>query len=96
MAVFQNLHLNFHLVKRKEVISALANKLKLRNKPTQSKVGRPKIKLTENQKEWLKNLLDKPDIAYVTPGQKDDHRYVGKVAGKSQLCAKTISYVDTQ
>ena len=43
--------------------------------------------LTENEKEWLKNLLDKPDITYVTPGRKD-HRYVGKVDGKSQYVQK--------
>ena len=57
LAVFQNLHLNFHKVKCKEVISALANKLKLRNKPTQSKAGRPKNELTESEKEWLKHFL---------------------------------------
>ena len=48
--------------KRKEVISALTNKFKLRIKPTQSKAGRPKNELTESEKEWLKNFLDKPDI----------------------------------
>ena len=49
--------------KRKEVISALANKFKLRIKPTQSKAGRPKNELTESGKEWLKNFLDKPDMS---------------------------------
>ena len=68
--------------KRKEVISALANKLKLHIKPTQSKAGRPKNELTESEKEWLKTFLDKFDITYVTPVRKD-HRYVGKVDGKS-------------
>ena len=48
--------------KRKEVISELANKFKLRIKPTQWKAGRPKNELTESEKEWLKNFLDKPDI----------------------------------
>ena len=67
---------------RKEVISALANKLKLRIKSTQSKAGIPKNELIESEK-WLKNVLDKPDITYVTQGRKD-HRYVGKVDGKSQ------------
>ena len=81
--------------KRKEVISALANKFKLRIKPTQSKAGRPKNELIESEKEWLKNVLDKPDITYVTPGRKD-HHYVGKVDGESQLCPEMISYVDTQ
>ena len=73
--------------KRKEVISALVKKFKLRIKPTQSKTGRPKNELTESEKEWLKNFLDKPDITYVTPGWKD-HRYVGKVDGKSQYVQK--------
>ena len=73
--------------KRKEVISTLANKFKLRVKPTQSKAGRPKNELTESEKQWLKNFLDKPNITYVTPGRKDD-RYVGKVDGKSQYVQK--------
>ena len=73
--------------KRKEVISALTNKFKLRIKPTQSKAGRPKNELTESEKEWLKNFLDKPDITYVTPGRKD-HSYVGKIDGKSQYVQK--------
>ena len=59
--------------KRKEVISALANKFKLSIKPTQSKARRPKNVLTESEKEWLKNVLDKPNISYVTPGRKDHH-----------------------
>ena len=73
--------------KRKEVISALVNKFKMRTKPIQLKVGRPKNKLTESEKEWLKNFLDKPDITYVIPGRKD-HRYVGKVECKSQYVQK--------
>ena len=48
--------------KHKKVISALINKFKLRIKPTQSKARRPKNELTESEKEWLKNFLDKPDI----------------------------------
>ena len=39
--------------RHKEVISALVNKFKLRNKPTQSKIGPPKNELTGNEKEWL-------------------------------------------
>ena len=73
--------------KRKEVISALANKFKLRINPTQSKAGRPKNEWPESEKEWLTTFLDKPDITYVTPGRKH-HRYVGKVAGKSQYVQK--------
>ena len=73
--------------KRKEVISALVKKFKLRIKPTQSKTGRPKNELTESEKEWLKNFLDKPDITYVTQSQKD-HCYVGEVDDKSQYFQK--------
>ena len=42
--------------------------------------------MTESEK-WLKNVLDKPDITSVTPGRKD-HRYLGKVDGKSQYVQK--------
>ena len=52
--------------KREEVISALANKFKQPIKSTQSKAGRPKNQLTESEKEWFKNFLDKPHITYVT------------------------------
>ena len=75
------------LRKRKEFISALANKFKLRIKPNQSKVGKPKNELNESEKEWLKNVLDKSDISYVTPGRKDI-RYIGKVDGKNQYFQK--------
>ena len=51
------------------------------------KVGRAKNELTESEKEWLKNFLDKPDITYVTQSQKD-HCYVGEVDDKSQYFQK--------
>ena len=63
--------------KSKEVISAWANKFKQFIKPIQLKAGRPKNELTESEKELLKNFLDKLD-----------HRYVGKVDGKSQYVQK--------
>ena len=65
----------------------MANKFKLRIKPNQSKVGKPKNELNESEKEWLKNVLDKSDISYVTPGRKD-LRYIGKVDGKNQYFQK--------
>ena len=66
---------------------------KLRIKPTQWKARRPKNELSDSEKEWLKNFLDKPDLTYVTPG-RNDHLYVAKVDGKSQYVQKR--YVDTQ
>ena len=65
----------------------MENKFKLRIKPAQSKAGRSKNELTESEKERLKIFLDKTDITYVTPGQKD-HRYVEKIEGKSQYVQK--------
>ena len=65
----------------------MANKFKLHTKPVQLKVVRPKTELTESEKEWLKNVLDKPDITNVAPGEKN-HGYVGKVDGKSQYVQK--------
>ena len=64
----------------------MANKFKLRIRLTLSKAGRPKNELTESEKEWLKNVLDKPNIN-VSPGRKN-HRYNGKVDGKSQYVEK--------
>ena len=71
--------------RRTKVISALANKFKLRIKPT--KAGIPKDELTESEKEWFKNFLDKLDITNVTAGRKY-HPYFGKVDGKSQYVQK--------
>ena len=68
--------------KRSEVISVLTSKFKLCIKPSQLKAGRPDNELTESEKEWLKNFLDKPDMTNVTSGRKV-HHYVGKVDGKS-------------
>ena len=65
----------------------MANKFKLPIKPTQSIAGRPNNELAESEKKWLKNLLDKPDITYVTPGWKD-HHYAGTIDGKSQYVQK--------
>ena len=73
--------------KRNEVISALASKFKLRIKPTQLKAGRPNNELTESEKEWHKNFLDKPDMTDVTSGRKV-HHYVGIVDDKSQYFQK--------
>ena len=64
----------------------MANKFKLRIRLNLSKAGRPKNELTESEKEWLKNVLDKPNIN-VSPGRKN-HRYKGKVDGKSQYVEK--------
>ena len=56
---------------------------KLNIKPIQSKARRPKNELAESEKEWLKNVLDKPNITYITPCRKD-HRYVGKLMVKAR------------
>ena len=86
--------------KRKEVISALANKFKPRIQPTQSKTGRPKNELAKSEKEWLQNFLDKPDIRYVT-GQKITVK-LGKLMVKASmsrndiLCGQSMIYKISQ
>ena len=73
--------------KRKEVISALANKFKLRIKPTQLKTGRPKKKLTESEKEWLKNFLDEPDMS---PQVEKITIMLGKLMVKASMSRNNI------
>ena len=52
-----------------------------------TKVGRKHEDLTEEQIEWLKELLDRADMTYINPGKKD-HVYVGKVEGLSKYIQK--------
>ena len=66
--------------KRKEIVSSLATKYQLRIQYTKNKRGRKRKNLTEEQKEWLINALDRPDISMMNPGKKD-HVYVGKHNG---------------
>ena len=45
-----------------------------------AKRGKKKDELIDEELEWLKEFLDRPDISYMNPGKKD-HVYVGKKNG---------------
>ena len=55
--------------KRKEVVAKLAKKFDLRIAllPKQMKSGPQKKMLTDEQKNWVHEFLDRPDISYTTP-----------------------------
>ena len=54
--------------KKKDVISGLAERYKLRRKYVERR-GRKAHTLTEEQQKWLDDAFDRPDITYVNPGR---------------------------
>ena len=67
--------------RRNAVVSSLAKKFQLRILPQQNNRGRPKQILDADEKSWLIDFLDRPDITYTMPGKKEQV-YMGKVNGK--------------
>ena len=72
--------------KKAEIIQRLATKYKLRIN-LKEKRGRPRKELTEREKIWLVEFLDRSDISYTNPGRKDSV-YIGKINGESQYMQK--------
>ena len=66
-------------LKRVEVIGTLAKKFNPRV-AVPNKSGRKKNKLSEEEEEWIENLLERSDITYPTPGRRDTI-YVGMDGG---------------
>ena len=67
--------------KRTEVVSSIAKKYKLRINLLKNSGGRPHKDLSDKQKQWLRNVLDRSNLSMVSPGKKD-HVYVGKSNGE--------------
>ena len=49
--------------------------------------GRKRKELSEDERSWLLEFLDRSDISYTTPGRKDN-QYIGKVIGEKQYVQK--------
>ena len=60
-------------------------KYKLRIVMNKKKTGRKATKLTEEEKQWIVDNLDRANLTYVNPGRKD-HVYIGKKDGERQYC----------
>ena len=67
--------------RRNAVVSSLEKKFQLRILPQQNNRGLPKQILDADEKSWLINFLDRPDITYTMLGKRDQV-YMGKVNGK--------------
>ena len=73
--------------KRNEIIGSLVNKFHLRVAFAPKKAGRKRIDLTEEERKWLIEFLDRPDMTYTTPGRRDNV-YIGKENGEKQYVQK--------
>ena len=71
--------------KKREVIKGLANKYQLRIQL--SKKGRKPNITTEDQISLLAEFFERPDIAYINPGRKDN-KYIGIINGKKMFLQK--------
>ena len=69
-----------------EIIQRLATKYKLRTN-LKKKLGRPRKELTEGEKIWLLEFLDRSDISFTNPGRKCSI-YIGRINGESQYMQK--------
>ena len=72
--------------KKAEIIQRLATKCKLRIN-LKEKRGRPCKELTEREKIWLVEFLDRSDISYTNPGRKESV-YIGKINEERQYMQK--------
>ena len=73
--------------KRNEIIGSLVNKFHLRVAFVPKKAGRKRNDLTEEEKKWLIEFLDRSDMTYTTPGRRDNV-YIGKENGEKQYVQK--------
>ena len=73
--------------KKNEILCSLAKKYKLRIVMSKKKSGRKATELTDEEKQWIVDNLDRADLTYVNPGRKD-HVYIGKKDGERQYCQK--------
>ena len=72
--------------KKPTLIGTFANKFNLRVAAC-NKSGSKKNELREEKEEWIENLLERPDIAYTTPGRRDTI-YIGIDGGKREYKQK--------
>ena len=73
--------------KQTEMVGLLAKKYKLRINLLPQKPGAKAQVLKEEETDWLKEFLDRGDISYIIPGNKD-HVYTGIIDGMRQYVQK--------
>ena len=76
--------------KQKAVVQGLAKKFNLRIVQTEKR-GRKLNALADDERTWLNDFLNRPDIVHITP-VKNDNVYMGKVDGKKNFKKKNICY----
>ena len=73
--------------KKNEILGSVAKKYKFCIVMNKKKTGRKATELTEEEKQWIVDNLDRAYVTYVSPGRKD-HVYIGKKDGERQYCQK--------
>ena len=66
--------------KKVDIVKSLVSTFNLRIQLKNNR--RPKIELSEDERLWLEQFFQRPDIAYIAPG-KNQQKYLGKVNGES-------------
>ena len=69
--------------RKREVVSTLVKNLRMGESRRKNKPGQEKVTLDREQKEWLREQLDRPIYSTMAPGKKDNV-YKGKVDGEKQ------------
>ena len=69
--------------KKAEVIEKLVEKYHVKI-PFNTKRGRPRIDLNEEEKKWFQTFLSRSKVSYTDPGSKD-HVYVDKIDGERRF-----------
>ena len=72
--------------KKSEILGSLVKRCQLRI-DLSGKRGRRAINLSDEEKEWVMNFFDRPDITYINPGRKDN-AYVGIINGERKYVQK--------
>ena len=72
--------------KKSETLGSLVKRYQLRI-DLSGKRGRRAINLSDEEKEWVMNFFDRPDITYINPGRKGNV-YVGIINGERKYVQK--------
>ena len=77
---FEKLQLPRSPRRKLEIVKSMASTFNLRIQL--KNIGRPKKALSDDERFWLEQFFQRPDITYITPGN-NQQMHLGKVNGES-------------